>query len=468
MASRTSGSTGLLVAMTLTLVLFLASFVTSVVFYGKFQRANEELAQARSDLRTIIRAEERQTDRVRQLVSAAGSESLVTYLDRAHQTAMQRVTGMAQTTPEQFLQMLDGRMDEDTGARAGGVAGADTTSLIQIVRNREQRIAAMERELAESRTQLAAARSDLQSEVERVGRIRAEHDATLAALKSEIQLSTDAVTEYRGSVATTIDRNNARVEEIRRSAAEQEDALGGRIAQMEQEMLVLQEAISHLRAQQASGRIRPTDEFALVDGRIVGSNPANNEVFISLGRADRIVVGMTFEVYDRGTSIRPDEEGEYPLGKAAVEVIRINQGSSTARVIRDNPRNPIVDGDFIANPLYDPDKIYTFLVFGNFDTNRDGNATAQEAQAIIGIISEWGGRVVSELTGSTDFLVLGERPILPPEPGPDSPLPVIQDYIRKKQAVEEYDRLFGIATQTSIPILNQNRLYTMTGLSGTR
>lgn len=458
MAGKTSASTGMLVTVTLTGALAVILFVTTVIFFGRWQRASTDLEAAQDEQGEIIDARQRGNDDIRLLIQQAqeNRESLVGYLRDSLQGTMEEVTGSPDTTYAQLTETL------------ANIEGADTTPLVQVVRNRDQRLATLQAELADAQSQLEAARTDLQNEVERVGRIQEEHAQTVAALQAQIDEYESGVNAYRTSVNETIERNNERVAEIRRTAAEQEDALSGRIAELETELIVLQDAVRELRATTAGARVSAQDEFALVDGRILGTNLGRNEVYISLGRADRIVVGMTFEVYDNTTAIRPNEEGEYPPGKAAVEVIRINEGSSTARLIRRNAQNPVVEGDVIANALYDPDKQYTFLVYGNFDTNRDRQHTAQEAQGIAGLIADWGGRVVDELSGSTDFLVLGERPILPPEPSPDSPLPVIQDYIRKKQTVEEYDRLFRIASQTSIPILNQNRLYTLTGLTGDR
>jgi len=460
MAGKTSASTGMLVTVTLTGALAVILFVTTVVFFGRWQRATTDLEAAQDEQGEIIDARQRGNDDIRLLIQQAQEQqprqSLVGYLRDSLQGTMAEVTGAPDTTYAQLAETLQ------------GIDGADTTPLVQVVRNRDQRLATLQAELDDAQAQLEAARTDLQNEVERVGRIQEEHAQTVAALQAQIDEYESGVNSYRTSLNETIDRNNDRVAEIRRTAAEQEDALSGRVAELETENIVLQAAVRELRAQTAGARVRGQSEFALVDGRVLGSNAAQNEVYISLGRADRIVIGMTFEVYDSSTAIRADDEGAYPEGKAALEVIRINEGSSTARLIRSSAQNPVVEGDVIANALYDPDKQYTFLVYGNFDTNRDGQFTAQESQGIAGLIADWGGRIVDELSGSTDFLVLGERPILPPEPRPDSPLPVIQDYIRKKQTVEEYDRLFRIASQTSIPIINQNRLYTLTGLTGDR
>ena len=49
-----------------------------------------------------------------------------------------------------------------------------------------------------------------------------------------------------------------------------------------------------------------------------------------------------------------------------------------------------------------------------------------------------------------------------------NPLKLIQRYLKLQQVVQKYDELFEAAKRTSIPILNQNRLMTLTGMAGQR
>ena len=163
------------------------------------------------------------------------------------------------------------------------------------------------------------------------------------------------------------------------------------------------------------------DEAALVDGTVIGANGSDRQAFISIGDKQKVVLGMTFSVYSDKTQIRPDADGNYPRGKATLEVINVGESSSTCRITSEARGNPVVKGDVIANPIYDPNKTYKFVVFGNFDANRDGTATALERREINAMIESWGGKVVDDLTGDVDFLVLGERPILPPRPSAESP-----------------------------------------------
>jgi len=233
-------------------------------------------------------------------------------------------------------------------------------------------------------------------------------------------------------------------------------------------VLVLEGMIKNLQGATQKNRLTAPNEAEMVDARIVGINAAAREVYLSIGRSQHVVVGMPFEVYSRGTSIRPDADGQYPAGKASVEVVRIDEGTCVARIIREARGNPIIDGDFVANAVYDPNKKYVFTVYGNFDANRDGIPTPGEAADIRALIDQWGGTVRDDIGGDTDFLVLGTRPVLPPEPKETDPVELINRYLRLKQAVQRYDDLFETARRTGIPVLNQNRFETLTGQHGQR
>ena len=78
-------------------------------------------------------------------------------------------------------------------------------------------------------------------------------------------------------------------------------------------------------------------------------------------------------------------------------------------------------------------------------------------------IAAWRGEVMEDLGGDVDFLVLGERPVLPPEPSRNAPIEVLQEFIRLKGIRDRYDDLARRAAESSIPVLNLNRLDTLTG-----
>src|SRR5690606_38832801 len=132
---------------------------------------------------------------------------------------------------------------------------------------------------------------------------------------------------------------------------------------LKNERLVMEERIRELEPAATSSRLMPKNEFALVDGQVIGVDPTTSRLTIDRGRQHKIVLGATFSVYDDASNIRPDEQGNYPAGKATVEVVRIHDATSECRITRATRGNPVVRGDVIANALYDPNKTYKFTVF---------------------------------------------------------------------------------------------------------
>lgn len=456
MASKTSANTGTLVFVGLLGVATVALFVTSVVFFAKTNRLTNELAAARSDQQFVISPDQRAQYEAMLKEAQQKRTTLVGLLnDRLGQT-MQRVAGSERATVEQINQRLS------------GFEGAESSPVLTVLANMQSRIEGLTQERDQARAAAERAQADLTNEVEARQRAQQEFEQALAAANAELDQYKNEVESYRGNMTSTISANNERVDEIRRDAADRAAVANDQIERQREQILILQGQLDSLRAERSQDLLRPQDEGSLIDGRVVSVNAGANEAFIDLTTRDRLVLGMTFEIYDNASQIRPNSEGEYPRGKATAEVIRVGDNSSVLRLIRTSRGNPVVSGDVLANAVYDPKKSYKFVVFGAFDTDRDGVATQREAENVKAIVRNWGGQIQDDIAGDTDFLVLGDRPAVPPQPPIDAPYAVVQEYARLERASREYDRLFQVAQQTGIAVLNQNRLYTLTGLYSRR
>ncbi len=456
MASRTGGG-GMMIAVAITGTLALTFLVLNFVLLAQVQKQANNVQLRQNELDDAVRSAERD-DRWALLRQQAQDQNqgVVRFLDSRMQQTAQLVTGSSRDSADTVNQRITAAMGEGGG------------SLLSLVESQRSEIANLERRLEQAEADSEAARSDLQASQDRVGALEDEHRGTVGALRDEIDTyKTDADT-YRSELETTKNDMEDRVEEIRADADTNIRALESDISDLESRLAIANDQIRTLRIERSEEGLRPSDEAALVDGRIIGVNSATGEVTIDLGREDRLVLGLSFEVYPGGSSIRPSPSGEYPAGKAAVEVIRIDGTSATCRVIRRTSGNPLLVGDAVANAVYDPNKVYSFAVYGNFDTNNDGIPTRQERADIRNLIAEWNGQVSEDVQGDTDFLVLGARPLLPPQPRPDDPVELIQRYLMLRNEVQKYDDMFAQAEATGIPVLNQNRLYTLTGLRGRR
>ncbi|MCA9311245.1 MAG: hypothetical protein KDA21_08570 [Phycisphaerales bacterium] len=458
MATRTSASVGMMVTLAIFALLTLALFVLTIVFFARTTRLQADMAAAQLEYETAIRPSER-NDRWLELQRLAQDEGMgvVAYLDGQIDDLKKMAAGTARvslaTVAEQKAELL----------------GPDAGSYYDSVRDLNQRNERLRSELKSAQEALDAANIDLQAEVERVQNIEDEHTRTVQGLNDQINNYKSQIDGYREELASAKRQMDDRVGNIRGDLEDRISDLETTLNSTDAKLRIAEAQLKELRAAKANETLRAEFEGALVDAHVIGINAPANEIYIDRGRNDRVVLGMTFEVYDDAGSIRVNPEtGNYPQGKSTVEVIRLSDSSSTARILRERRGNPIVNTDVLANAIYDPNKTYAFAVYGNFDTNGDGIHTRQEAQDIKGLIESWGGRVMDDVSGNTDFLVLGVKPLLPPEPKSGDPIEVIRNYLDLSQDAARYDTLFNTAGQTGIPVLNQNRLYTLTGLHARR
>ena len=453
MASRSSAGIGVGITITLLGVVCLTLFITTIVFLSKYNATKRTLDDTNREVSEYVRRDEMQNDAITRIRETAkrNNKSAVGYLSDSLRTAMQRTTGSPSDTVETLNQKLS------------RVQGASSSNLLAVVSDRERQIADLNTRLEQSERDRQTALANQQNEAARVKQLQETHQKTMAAMNTDIERYKGEVDRYREEVGDSKNFMQSEIERIRASAASTEDALNDRIRSIENENLQLKDQLAKLRGEKSKDILTGVPEAALVDASVIAIDPGSNSVTIDRGRREKVVLGMRFAAYSDPTAIRPNAEGEYPAGKAIVEVINVGETSSTARVVSETRGNPIVRGDVLANAVYDPNKVYTFLVYGNFDANGDGVATPAEGEDVKARITAWGGRVATELSGDVDFLVLGQRPQLPPRPGVDAPLAVLQEFMRLDAMATRYDDLFRQATSTSMPVLNENRLYTLIG-----
>lgn len=453
MAGRTSTSFGIAATITVLALATLGFFVAFAIFYGKYNSASVKLATAQGQVAEYVRSDEMNQDGVRNLVAEAKTQnkSLVGYLVDNREAMMARITGSGRDSLT------------DLASKLQNVPGAQNSSLMGLIQQQQQQIATLTRDRDAAEAAKLAAQADQQNESARIRSIESSHQQTIDQLNGVIGQLRAEVDSYRSGTDDYKKRLDAQADSLRQAAAETESRLNDTIKRLSEEKLILESQLNSLRSQRNLAVMRPGDEAALVDGTVIGTDGAMRQAFVSLGARNKVVLGMTFSVYSSAASIRPDADGNYPPGKATLEVISVGENSSTCRIVSEVRGNPVVKGDVIANAVYDPAKTYKFVVFGNFDADRDGIATALERDDVRAMIESWGGQVIDDLTGEADFLVLGERPITPPRPGSDAVLEMVLEYQRRERDVQRYDGLFRQAQTTSVPVLNENRLYTLIG-----
>ena len=475
MAGRGGAGVGVVVTISILSILSLGLFVSTIVFYGNLNKVTGERDLAQQGLSEYINAQQRNDPRIAQIAETArqNRETVVGYLNDNLGRAISTISSRADRgTLETTLERLDTVRLPGIAKATGWSGQGEPPSLKDLVARdsfddllakANTHIATLEDRIDSAMQAKTVAEADLQNEQERSRARDAAHRATLAAINDELARYRAEVEAYRTGTDQHRNDMDVRVMEIRLDSESRETNLLDRLTALENEKLDLLDQIERLRGDRKADLFEGRPEESLVDGHVVAADPAEGTATIDLGNADKIRVGMSFAVYEEPSAIRPDADGNYPRGKASLEVIRIDDTSAICRIISERSGNPVVRGDIIANAVYDPNKTYKFLIIGNFDTNRDGIATDAERLGITAMIADWGGQFTEELTGDVDFLVMGQRPNLPPEPPIQAPIAIVEQFVQAQQVIARYDELFEQATATSMPVLNENRLRTLIG-----
>jgi len=453
MAARTGASVGVAVTITILGAMSLGLFVTTMVFYGNAQSAQSELDAANEDYKQFVSPQEREHAAIRTIRDEASRErkTVVGFLATNKSELMQTVAD------EPAMGMAEFR------ERLAGIEGAEGSSLFGLIELKNNQISTLNEQLVAAESERRAAQAAARDEAERVANIEQDFDGAAADMQREVEVYGTSNKQLADGFIAIEQRRIGQMEEQRSEFMTREQRLQSRNDELEQENFVLQDQIARLLGEGGVDRAMPLNEEALVDGT-VNQVSSGNEIVISIGRNKKAILGMTFAIYDDATDIRIDEEtGEYPQGKAVVEIIRVEETFSRARVISSSQGNPIVRGDVIANAIYDPTKTYKFVVDGLFDTDKDGIASRFERETLEALIERWGGILVDDISGDVDFVVLGEKPVLPPQPTSGAPVATIQEYVRLQQEIQRYDDLMEKAQLTSMPLLNANRLETLIG-----
>ncbi len=191
------------------------------------------------------------------------------------------------------------------------------------------------------------------------------------------------------------------------------------------------------------------------DGKVVFADDVHNLIVINIGTGAGVKNGYRFEVY----AMRP---GKKKVSKGYLEVVRADPSKSQCRflnrpilmpkdafseyvaqqpeeifspyqqsgqkeataaplmgtprpvVLGYDPKDPIVEGDLVQNPLFDPGKTYTFYIAGLKDLDRDTgkqkSAIRYRWTEIKAVVQAYGGKVVNDVDINVNYMIAQKDP----------------------------------------------------------
>lgn len=431
MASR-SGSNGTVIGLVVFVLATVALLVTSIVLWSKYDEARRATAAARDNQSESARKADEATKRLGEAVS-----------------------------------LMVGRTDASAEELRNEFAAGENDIIKTMLDKVRSDAAKLRKELEAQREATKKAENELAVVMRRIDEAKAQFDAALVDMRPEVASREDALAKTQAELDALKDQLMSAREEVASAGRAREEELQSQLEARTDEKNALESRADDLQRQVDRIRVQPKNSAALVDGHVLASN-SEGRVYIDLGRKHRIRPGMTFEVYADavGAGVDPATGSILP-GKASIEVLKVDETTSTARVLRQQRgASPPVKDDVLVNAIYSPDYTYRFFLYGEFDTDSDGRTSAEEKAFVIQRIRDWGGTVAegNELPGDVDFVLVGVEPIEPRAVlDDDATLEEVDAAGEARERRAKYLDLVKRATDARIPILNWNRLRTLTG-----
>lgn len=493
MAVTTTGSRNGIIAWAVTAtILGVGSLIWATISYTQASKAERDLQALTGRYNKIASAADLAGEDVTALEAAKGDESrgLGQYnlLPLSRQQTIQLsqfLAGASVSDDKAARAQVQGVLDRaKAGVNGGGNGGGsttapteggvaveaplDTSSVVSALRGMTDNAQKLRDALKQREAELAAARAAVaQAEKDKQQIIAEQSQSVEAVVQSAREAQQNAQT-----YSTSQDEQVANAQKLAAEKTEEgiknADELNNQLIAANQKYAQLQRDYNETKAQLEKFRV-PVDQILQKADGVITRVTGTDRVAINLGRGDGIAPGMTFEVYDRLGVPRPktDNAAEDAAlkGKASIEVVSVQPGISECRIVRQTPGLAITEGDPISNLVYDKNVKFNFYVYGNFNLDYKGPPTERDTEIVRRLISGWGGNVAQDLNSKTDFVILGDEPVVPnytQEELTREPQKAFEKE-RAEQALEAWTETRTKANQLNIPILNQTRFLYMVG-----
>lgn len=431
MARRKRGGTGTIILVVFLVFFILLSTGLGVSTYLGFSQDDDKAKQiADEKAKTGAMEKERDWYRFQSLQYRA-------YMD------------MEQFPPEKNPELADMRGRFDAGALTNAKDGAEIKKLIVALdkttnwdNQRKTPASDYNKLLQEARGQTEAAknasrqfqidqekekkRADL--EAEKLAKANEEHDQAYKKLQAESEANlkklladNQALEEEKAGLSNKLKQmaegHEKEKAENAKLVVEKDKTINGLLAQKQK----LNEKIAEV--QKSQGPVSTAD-LVHTDWKVLRTDGRGESVYINLGSADKVKPKLTFRVHGIGADGRP-----LPKDKATIEVMTVLDAHvSQAKIFydrepRDNPRhdpthNPVVQGDVIINPAWNPNLKRHIAIAGLVNLSGSGRDETEQlvrtlerqdivVDAYLDIRKDFTIKGPG-ITVQTDFLIIGD------------------------------------------------------------
>jgi hypothetical protein len=240
------------------------------------------------------------------------------------------------------------------------------------------------------------------AERDRATSLKKDYEERLVTETKSAQDANQKLTQARGEVSSEIQKYGDERKRINSEKESQRASFAASVSQLtasnqkdKNEIVGLTKRVDMMAdtlAVRRSKDERRSKFFEVADGRITLVNDRKRTVWINLGLADGLRELTTFGVYDLQEDGVMRNEKEI---KARIQVTKVlDQHLSEARITEEELQDPILPGDQIHSPAWQPGTRIHFALAGFFDVNGDGTS---DREIIRNMVASVGGIIDAEV-----------------------------------------------------------------------
>ena len=469
-AGKTQQSNTSLIALVVFIVLFLFSTVFAVILYTKYEDQKALTTSAEATAAKLANRSE-QSMLESKLVGPVKSGSYINAMTGYLNEMVMMVVGELPETnaaakvndAKRQINKTLAELNEDATA----IDGEEGIDLLYAISNLKKKLEGARQEAAENADAIARLTEDIELNNKQFQQERAKLIAEKdKAMESEEELTAkyDALKEaWDKSADEQIQDWKDKLESAEQKQKQQGLELVQLTDKLDETTAQLNEALAKLESIKSTPDNHVTAFKA--DATIVTADLQNGLIYLNVGSKDHVYPGLTFSVFDRNAPIPKDGKG-----KAEIEVFRVSQSSSVAKILSSSKRDPVIKNDIAVNLIWDSKTSNSFMVIGDFDFDGNGLVDRKGKEKVEQMIKQWNGRIVKDLTIETDFIVVGKEPKEASKPSIqqiENDPEVEARYERQVKLFNDYQLMLDKAKALSIPVFNRKRFMQLTGYEST-
>lgn len=374
---------GVLVSLIVFIVLTLAFGVATYFGAKGYKEQKAALESARSERANAVQ----ERDNLKTELDAfktklgyglAGADTIINGGDGDEKISVQE-NGSAVEKPVHYNGMQDDLAD------ALGSNVAETLTFKDGVAQLSAQLAAVNKQIADCAAERDANIRDAQNQVDNSEKEKTRFDASVVKKTADVETALDDVRSQYTDLTKQFNEQTKEFDTQKRNAKEAIDIAN---AEAEKERGAA-DNFANINIELARRiDLLTNNDFETADATVVSTDQVAHSVRLDVGSADGIRPLTKFNVFPKEALVKGGVKA-----KASVQVTQsLEEHVCEAKILQDNPNDPIEPGDIVFTPLWRPGEINKYALDYRLDINEDGVSDLDEIYNMIRIA---GGEVAA-------------------------------------------------------------------------